>query len=197
MGTSYSGYGNTALCFWWHGNLLGNGPHEADQFPRHGDDDLMRIFAFGHQLAIPFAEPYLCLPADGLDRGGELLQAQLEMAADFRWIPIGPGTFDQGTTGMSIASLGHTALLTPRSTRIFRGGESEIMHELSGVLEAREVAQFGYHGHCHRELDPTQGLEGLDDRSEAPALHLFVELEFETAQTFRLFRDGLDVCLKD
>src|SRR5215831_14000919 len=119
MATSYSGYGNTSLGFWWHGNLLGNGPHEADQFPRNGDDALMSIFAFGHQLAIPCAEPYLCLPADGLDRCGELLQTSLQVPTDFGWIPIGPGTFDQGTPGMSIAGLGNTALLTPRPTGIF------------------------------------------------------------------------------
>jgi hypothetical protein len=105
-------------------------------------------------VAIAFAEPHLDLPADGLDRGGELFQAQLEMAADFGWLAIGPGTFDQGTTGMSIAGLGQTALLTPCPTGIFRGCEPEIMHELAGVLEARQVAQFGYYGHGHRELDP-------------------------------------------
>src|SRR4029450_4639068 len=52
------------------------------------------------------------LPADGLDRGGALLQAQLEMTADCGWLPRGPGTVDQGTTGMRLAGLGHPALLT-------------------------------------------------------------------------------------
>ena len=39
------------------------------------------------------------------------------------------------------------------------------MHQLSGVLEARQVSQFRHGGHRHRELDPAQGLEGLDHRS--------------------------------
>ena len=66
-----------SLGFRWHGNLLGNGPHEGTQFPGNGDHDLMGMFACGHQLAIPCAEPDLGLPADGLDRGGELFQAPL------------------------------------------------------------------------------------------------------------------------
>jgi hypothetical protein len=71
------------------------------------------------------------------------------------------------------------------------------MHELAGVREAREVAQFGHHGHCHRALDHAQGLKGPNDRRQAPGVHLLVEFEFETPQTFRLFRDSLNLCLKD
>src|SRR5215475_4858462 len=142
-----------SLCLWGYSNVFRNSPHKGAQFPGNGDHDLIRIFAFGHQVAIAFTEPHLSLPADSLDRGGELFQAQLEMAADFGWIPVRPGPFDQGTTGMRIAGLGNTTLLPPRPTGIFRGGEPEIIHELAGVLEAREVAQFGHHGHGHCELD--------------------------------------------
>ena len=98
---------------------------------------------------------------------------------------------------MGIARLGHTALLTPRPTGIFRGREPQIMHELSGVIDARQVAQFRHGGHRHRALDTTQGLEGLDDRMEAPDVHLLVEFVFQTPQTCSLFSDGLDVVLKD
>ena len=54
---TFKAYGNPSpsLGFRWHGNLLGNGPHEADQFPSNGDDDLIGMFAFGHELAIPWA----------------------------------------------------------------------------------------------------------------------------------------------
>src|SRR5262249_14416019 len=153
-GRTVAAHQQPSLCLRCYSNVLSNSPHKGAQFPGHGDHDLMRIFACGHQVAIAFTEAHLGLPADGLDRGGELCQAQLEMAADCGWIAIGPSTFDQGTTGMRIAGLGHTALLTPRPTGIFRGCEPEIMHELTGVREAREVTQFGHHGDCHRALDP-------------------------------------------
>ena len=41
---------------------------------------------------------------------------------------------------MRIASLGNATLLTTSPTRIFRGCEPEIVHELSGVIEARQVS---------------------------------------------------------
>ena len=50
-----------------HGDLPGNGPHEADQFPGNGDDDLVHVFPAGEQLAIPLTEPHLGLPTDILD----------------------------------------------------------------------------------------------------------------------------------
>jgi len=55
-------------------------------------------------VAIAFAEPDLGLPTDGLDRGGELFQTQLEVPTDSGRILVGPGPFDQGTPGMGIAS---------------------------------------------------------------------------------------------
>ena len=48
-----------SLCLGCHSHVLGNGPHQGTQFSGHGDHDLIGIFAFGHQVAIPFAEPDL------------------------------------------------------------------------------------------------------------------------------------------
>jgi hypothetical protein len=62
--------------------LLGNGPHEGLHFPGHGDDNLMSIFAFGHQLALAFTEPDLRFPTAGLEGWGELFPAQLEVTPD-------------------------------------------------------------------------------------------------------------------
>ena len=100
------------------------------------------------------------------------------MTTDFGRIPVCPSAFDESTTRMSIARLGHAALLTLPPTGIFRECEPQVIHELSGVLETRQVAQFGHRSDCHSELDTAQGLEGLDDRIEAPGLHLLVEFEF-------------------
>ncbi len=74
---SFGCHQQPSLCFGSHSNLLGNGPHKGTQFPGNGHHDLVGMFAFGHQVAIPFAEPDLGFPADRLDRCGELFQAQL------------------------------------------------------------------------------------------------------------------------
>src|SRR5262249_20307270 len=96
-----------------------------------------------------------------------------------------------------MAGLGHTALLTPRPPGICRGWEPAIIPELAGVREAREVTPCGPHRHRHRALAPASGLQGLTDRRQAPGVPLLVACECETPQTFRLFRDSLDLCLKD
>jgi hypothetical protein len=107
-----------ALCFRCPGTLLGNGPHEGTQCSGKGDDDLLGLLAFGHALAIPFTEPALGLPADGVDRGGELFQTQLQVPTDLGRLPVCPGPFDQGTTRLGMAGLGHAALLPPPTTGI-------------------------------------------------------------------------------
>ena len=99
------------------------------------------------------------------------------MTTDCGRIAVCPGPFDQGTPGMGIPSLGHAPLLTPPPPGLFRGREPKRMHELAGGLEACQVAQFGHRRHRHRALDTAQGLEGLDDRIEAPGVHLLVEFE--------------------
>jgi hypothetical protein len=140
----------------------------------------MGIFACGHELAIPFAEADLGLPAAGLDRWRELFQAPLQVPTDFGWISVCPRSFDSGTPGMRIAGFGHAALLTPRPPGRCRGCEPEIMHQLSRVLEACQVAQLRPGRHGPRALDPVQGLEGCDHGSEAPGFDLLVECECET-----------------
>jgi hypothetical protein len=66
------------------------------------------------------------------------------------------------------------------------------MHELSGVLNARQVTQCGYGGDRDRALDTAEGLEGRDHRLQTPGVSLRVACECQTAQTFRLGRDGLE-----
>ncbi len=77
------------------------------------------MLAFGHELAIPFTEPDLGLPADRLDGCGELFQTQVQVTTARGRLPIRPGPFDKGTTGLGMAGLGHAALLTARPTGIF------------------------------------------------------------------------------
>jgi hypothetical protein len=160
-----------------HRHGLGHGPQKGTQCSGNGDHDLRGILACGPQVALPCAEPDLGLPADGLERCGALCQASLEMTPDCGRIAVGPGPFDQGTPGMGMPGLGHAPLLTPPPTGICRGREPTIMHERSGVRAARQVAQCGHRRHRHRARDTAPGLEGLDDRSEAPGVPRLVACE--------------------
>ena len=157
----------------------------------------MRLLAFGPPLARACAEPDVGLPAEGLERGGELCQAQGQGPTAFGRIPGGPGPFDQGTTGMGRPRRGHATLRPARPTGIWRGCQPQIMHALSRVRNACEGAPCRHGGHGDGARHTAPSLEGLDHGSEAPGCALLVACECKPPQTFRLFRDGLDLFLKD
>ena len=107
-----------------HRDLFGNGPHKGNEFPGDSHYNLISVFPPCAQLSVAFAEPYLCLPADILYGFGEFLQAQLQVATDFRRITVRPGAFDEGMSRMSIPRLGDRALPPPLTTGVFRGGQA-------------------------------------------------------------------------
>jgi hypothetical protein len=157
----------------------------------------MRLLALSHPLAIPFAEPYLGLPADGLARGGELLPTPWQGPPDVGRVPLGPSPFDHGTTRMRRPRCGHAARLTTAPTGICRGRQPQIMHALAGMLDARQVAQFGHGGHGDGALDTPQRREGLDHGSEAPSFDPFLEFLVQALEAFGVFADSPHILLED
>jgi hypothetical protein len=97
----------------WHSPGRGNGPQQGTPCAGNGDHALMGMVACGHPVALPCAAPDLGLPADGLDRCGELCQASWEMPPAWGRIAVGPRTFDQGTPGRGMPGLGNAPLLPP------------------------------------------------------------------------------------
>src|SRR5882724_2793289 len=102
-----------------HWNLFGDSPHKARQFPGNSHDQLVGVFASGYQTAIAFAQLHLRLPTDVLDRLRELFQPELQVATDFGGMPVSPGAFDQGASGMGVAGFGDRTLPASLTTRIF------------------------------------------------------------------------------
>ena len=98
-------------------DLLGYGPQKSPQFPRAGDHTLVGLFPSGASLSGALASSSLRLPTGSLARLGPLLQASLQMPADFGGVAIGPGAFDQGPAGMAVARLRDAALAAPLSRR--------------------------------------------------------------------------------
>jgi hypothetical protein len=108
------------LALWRQRALLGHGPPKRTQFARDGNDDLVGMFPSGAEMPGAFTQAYLGLPTDLLDRLGPLLQASLQLPADFGGVARGPGSCNEGTAGMAVARLRATALLTPLARRVFR-----------------------------------------------------------------------------
>ena len=119
------------------------------------------------------------------------------MPADLGGIARGPGTFHERATGMGLAGFGDGALAALLSAGVFRGDETQELHEWSGIVKAGEVPEFGDGGHGYGELPATQGLEGLDHRLQAPGFHLLVEFLFEPLESLCRLGDRPDICLKD
>ena len=119
------------------------------------------------------------------------------MPADLGRVAVGPGAFDQGLAGVAVAGLGDAALTALPAAGIFARCEAEIAHELSGVIEAGQVAEFGDEGDGGEELYASQCLDGFDDGIEAPIPGLVLEFGLKALQPCLLFRDGTDIFLED
>lgn len=104
---------------WGHRDLLSNGPHKGAQLPGDGHDYPIGVCAACAQLSRAFTEPHLRLPTNILDGFGQLFQTPLQVTTDVRWIPVGPGAFDEGTARMGIASFGDRSLAAMVSRGIF------------------------------------------------------------------------------
>ena len=102
-----------------HSNLLGNGPHAAHQFTGNGHHDVVGVFPSCHEVSVAFAEPGLGLPTDVLDDLGLVFESQLQVSTDLRGIAVGPGAFNQSTSGLGVPGFGNGPLLAPLTRGIF------------------------------------------------------------------------------
>jgi hypothetical protein len=146
------------------GNCLSKSPHKRDQLTGNGHAHRVGVFPSGDQTSIALAQPDLGLPADVLDGLGLSLESEGPMSPHLSWIPVRPGAFDQGATGMGVAGLGDGALAAALARGRFRGDQPPKFHAFSGGIEAREVSKVGYRGDRDRELHTAECLKGLDYR---------------------------------
>ena len=110
----------------------------------------------------------------------------LLLAANTWRMPIAPSGFDQDTPRPTIASLGDTAAVDRVSCGAFGGYETEIPHQLAGVLKARQIADLGQHRHCRNEIDPAHRLQGGDDLGKGPLGHRITDRLLQTLDTLAL-----------
>src|SRR6202795_988172 len=111
-------------------------PDEGRQLAgdRRGDDG--RPLAFPGERAKAPAQPHLRFPGNLARRPRCGLHLHLLLAANTWRIPITPCGFDQDTPRPTIASLGDTPTFDRVSCGAFGGHETEIPHQLAGILKA-------------------------------------------------------------
>ena len=65
------------------------------------------------------------------------------------------------------------------------------------MIQAGEIAEFGNPGDGDGELDAAQDLSGVDDRIQAPRLHLALEFLLEALEAFGDRVDRANIFLED
>src|ERR1700674_3655213 len=131
-------------------------------------------------LATAPAQPHLRFPGNLAHRPRCGRHLYLLLAANTWRMPIAPSGFDQDTPRPTIASLGDTAAVDRVSCGAFGGYETEIPHQLAGVLKARQIADLGQHRHCRNEIDPAHRLQGCDDLGKTPLGHRVTDRLLQT-----------------
>jgi hypothetical protein len=179
------------------GNLLGNGPHEADELPGAGHGHDMGVFALGSQASVAFTQSDWRLPTDVLHTLGLVCEAQWPLAAHLRGRAIRPRAFDQYAAGMGMASFCQPSLWAPLARGICGRDSPQALHQCAGGLKAGHVPNVRHHGDGHRARHPTPGLEGVHHGMPAPRGDLRAAFLVQTPEARGVLRDGPDICLKD
>lgn len=118
-------------------------PKEARQFASDGDDAQLGTLSLCDQPGVASAQSQLRIPGSIDDRFGNAFVPALDIKADARGMSIAPGRFDQQFPCVAIAGLGNAALTSLTAGRVLRRGNAQPRHKLSGMLEAREIAELG------------------------------------------------------
>lgn len=79
-------------------------------------------------------------------------------------MPIRPRALDQHVSNAAVAGLGDAASSDRRTGRPFFRHETEVPHELAGVLKTLHVSDFGGERHGDDQIDTSQSLKSLNNR---------------------------------
>jgi hypothetical protein len=180
-----------------HRALFGDGPHQGDECPGDRHHDVVRRLPPCAQLSVACAEPYVRLPAAILSGCGALVQTAWPVATALRRRTVRPGACDACVSSLGVPRLGARALTPRLTTGGFRGGQAQVTHERSGVVNARQLPECCDEGDGDGQWPAPEGVKGLDHRLQTPGLHRLVACVFETSPACRVFVHRPDLCLAD
>lgn len=177
--------------------LSSDSPHEGDKLASDGGDDDVVVLASGREMSVPLAKSHLSFPGDVLDRCGEVLLSLLDQERDTSRETVGPGGFDESSACVGVAGLGDASKAPMIAAGVLARVEAEEGEELAGIVEARDIAEFGGQGDGDGELDATESLEGFDEMSVFPGGGSIAEFGFDTLEALGAFGDSADIFLED
>ena len=169
-------------------------PDEANELTGDGNQDFITVESPGGQFVKPAVETVLGLPASFQNRVGLAFLATGEFLADFRGIgvvlrtltrslplvsPFGlpaavspaasqPPVVNKQPTGVRVTAFGNGALPAFVTAGCLRRHQSEVAHELAGVVEAGKGAKLGDRDHGCNDPEAFKRHQGIDGRLESP-----------------------------
>jgi hypothetical protein len=109
----------------------------------------------------------------------------------------GPGAFDQHTSGRGVPGLGHGTLLASLARGGCRGNQPQEFPQCSWGLKTRPGTHCGHHGAGHGAWHTTQGLQGVDHRTQAPGCDLLWQCLVKTPKTCGVCVHRTDIVLEN
>src|SRR6266498_1061373 len=143
--------------------LHANFPDEAEQFTTNGRNDLWFVLSRGLQRSISPMQSMLRLPGNLSGFGSGIRLSLQQPAAEPGPELVGPCSFNQHSTQVSITSFGDTALITMAATRVFTRHETAVTHQLFGAAEPGELANLSRERDGANLSDAAQRLQRADD----------------------------------
>src|SRR5436309_2329010 len=126
-----------------------------------------------------------------------LLLAGREFLADLGRQGVVLGALDQEPPLVAVAATGDAAEALARAAGVLHADQAEVGHELAGMSEAVDIAQFADGDHCGDELEAAEGHEGLDSGFEAPGLQEREHGGFDTLNALVAGVNALEIFLED
>ncbi len=172
-------------------------PKEGAEFPCHRYLDLVVMELAFSQSAEAVTKACLCGPGELFDPTIDAFLSLGELGADFGWNPVVGSLFDENPAGMGIAAFTDPALSFARATGVFGGNEAEVGHELLGVLETAEGADFRDGDHGGDEFEAFEGHHGIDERFALPVILELKHGLFESGDALDVEVDGGEVVFEN
>ena len=150
----------------------GRWPGYAGEFAGDGSDgDLGFLLTRAGKMDVAMMQTALRFPGDVGDGLGQTFLAFFQVGTHPRRGTILPGGFDEGAAGDGVAGFGDAALAAFIARGVLAGNQAQIVHQLGGMGEAVEVAEFGDEGGGVEEGESPQRHQSPDNGFPTPAGH--------------------------
>src|ERR1700722_1751363 len=138
-------------------DLPGDIPDKATQLSSDSHANLVLWqFASHAQMSEAFGQAQLRAPGDVAYGFRLALLTYFQVTADPGAVTVGPGGFDEDTSGVCVTGLGNAALPASLAGGELRGHQTQVSHQGRRMSKATRIADLGYQGEGGNKVTPAQ-----------------------------------------